>query len=133
MPSFDYSSLPMALEEGRFIFVVDLGNGTSEIGWTQNPRVAVNRYLTDEPEVKGIWLSRLHIDKRAEKTEDPDLDYFVGLELSDSEWHYMQLLEFANRAAVGKLSETRFSVLPIGCLIAFANYCNTGPGKLYIF
>ncbi|MFI7431326.1 hypothetical protein ACIBPB_30455 [Micromonospora sp. NPDC049836] len=127
--SFDLARLP---GEGNwnYLFFVDLGNATTEITHNNNPRALYHRYLTTEESCAGIWSSR-PFGRGVQKgnTDSP----FIGYEAEDWEMSYHSCLEFANRTAVGKLSEIRFQVLPIKVMIAWGIYIGLGPGIHNIF
>lgn len=125
-------ALPAQTEKYRWIYIVDLGNGNSEVGTTNNLRGTVQRYLTTEdPMPNSIWISKKF--PAEPKPVDPRLTAQFGLQLEDWQWGFGQVLDFANRSAVNKLSETRFLIMPAPVLIAWATYCKLGPGTQHIF
>ncbi|MGY4899441.1 hypothetical protein ACWEEK_28150 [Micromonospora aurantiaca (nom. illeg.)] len=125
-------ALPGESVKNKWIYIVDLGNGNSEVGVTSNLRGTFHRYLTTEeiPPV-SIWVSKTFPIEP--KPSDPRMEGLFGLELEDWNWGFVQLLEFCNRAAVNKVSETRFLILPASVVKAWAMHCRLGPGREHIF
>ncbi|WP_162959093.1 hypothetical protein [Micromonospora tulbaghiae] len=124
-------ALPGESKKYKWIYIVDLGNGNSEVGVTSNLRGTVHRYLTTEDPIPvSFWHSKPFPVEP--KPADSRLAMFdVGLE--DWNWGFVQLLEFCNRAAVNKIGETRFLILPASVVKAWAMYCKLGPGREHIF
>ncbi|TNH21441.1 hypothetical protein FHG89_31630 [Micromonospora orduensis] len=126
----DLARFPTKDDRYHYAYFVDLGNTIVEIGHTDDLRSTMHRWMQSE-DCRQIWISRPY--KTDVEPPDPRVVEEFGLQMDDWEWSYMQCLEFANRAKVGKLSECRFIGLPLDVIKAWARHVDMGPGQTHIF